>query len=120
MLEVGTSIGDSGPISLVAQLSDSAKILDTSDLTFSVPIEGSVESASAQFGDLKSRVNFRNQSDLSGDDKFDVVVVFSPGTTLTAESVKDLLKPNGRVCIVGIEWPGSAVAALLESVHYDR
>lgn len=91
------------------------QILDTAEFTFVQPGGAPGDAASKQFGDLKSRIKIEDHIPQPEDRKFDLVLVFSLGDrpTIAPEQVKNLLNPNGRVCVLEIVQPRRALKTLL-------
>jgi hypothetical protein len=99
-------------------LPNTDQVLDTAELSFSVPDPSFLEATSEQFGDKKSRVKFRDQN-TETDEKFDIILAFAPEGNCV-DTTRRLLKPNGHVCIVELVHPGKALRTILDSVQWEE
>lgn len=126
-MEIGLSGQEVPPLSLINRLNDVEQLLETSQYTFSVSNEGSLEAATQQFGSLKNHatINVRDiekQDASASQEKFDLILIFnnrlldSNWDSIIKNAVK-LLKENGRICILDIDQPQLQLGTILGSLQ---
>lgn len=128
ILELGTSTGAAAPSIISSAAEEPDSLPQTFEYVFSSPTDDTLKIAEDQLAPWKDRIKFKKfsvEKDSSSqgfeNGTLDVVIISTPvGVAHHAErtlaTVRKLLKPGGKLCLMNVTNPGMRLSLVLRSL----